>query len=185
MTDPDHPWGRADAQNNRARILEVAHELLTESSDASLNSIAKAAGVGPGTLYRNFPNRESLVLAVYRRDVQRLVDAAPDMLVGRTPIEAVKAWFERLTVYLRLKHGLGDALDAATKQAMTNENAGPVNAAVDLLLDAGKADGTIRADLLAGDVVMAMSCLWRTPDTPDGNEQAARLLDIIARGLRP
>src|ERR1700746_127892 len=99
---------RADAQLNRERILEAARDALTASGDASLNSIAKKAGVGPGTLYRHFPNREALVLAVYRYDVQRLVDAAPGLLEHHAPLAAVRIWFERLTGYLRLKHGLGD-----------------------------------------------------------------------------
>ncbi len=174
---------RVDARNNRARILDVAPARLAASADASLNSIAKAAGVGPGTLYRHFPDRESLVLAVYRQEIEQHVAAAAGLLAEHPPLEAVKVWFERLTGYLRLKHGLGDALDAATKQALTNESTGPVNAAVDVLLDAGKADGSIRADLLAGDVVLAMSCLWRTPATPEGNDQVQRLLDIVTRGL--
>jgi AcrR family transcriptional regulator len=77
---------RADAQQNWERILKVALESLTSSSDASLNSIAKKAGVGPGTLYRHFPNREALVLEVYRYEVQQLVEAAPVLLETGPPI---------------------------------------------------------------------------------------------------
>ena len=73
---------RSDAEQNRARILEAARTALAESADASLNSIAKLAGVGPGTLYRHFPNREALMLAVYREDVRQLVEAAPALLDG-------------------------------------------------------------------------------------------------------
>jgi AcrR family transcriptional regulator len=74
---------RADAQQNRDRILQVAREAFAESGDASLNFIAKKAGVGPGTLYRHFPNREALVLAVYRCEVQELADCAPELLTSR------------------------------------------------------------------------------------------------------
>ena len=76
---------RSDARHNRARVLDAAREALTRDGDASLNSIAKLAGVGPGTLYRHFPNRESLVLAVYRTEVQRLVDWAPELLEADPP----------------------------------------------------------------------------------------------------
>ena len=76
---------RADAQQNRDRILQLALEAFTASSGASLNSIAKKAGVGIGTLYRHFPTREALVLEVYRHEVQQLVDAAPVLLKTSRP----------------------------------------------------------------------------------------------------
>jgi AcrR family transcriptional regulator len=176
---------RVDAQHNRARILEVAHDLLAASSDASMNSIAKTAGVGPGTLYRHFPNREALILAVYRHDVQRLVDSAPELLSGQPALSALTRWFERLASYVRLKHGLGDAMDAATKEALTQETYGPVVGVVALMLAAGEADGTIRPGLDPADVLLLMGCLWRTPDTAGGRDQIQRLLDIVSRGLQP
>jgi AcrR family transcriptional regulator len=185
MPDPKPTAKRVDAQLNRTRILEVAHDLFAESTDASLNSIAKAAGVGPGTLYRHFPTREALVLAVYRHDVQRLVDWVPGLLETQPPLDALATWFERLASYIRLKHGLGDALDAATKQAMTDETYGPVIGAIELMLAAGQADGTVRPGLDAGDVLLLMSALWRTPDTPEGHAQIRRLLEIVSRSLAP
>jgi AcrR family transcriptional regulator len=185
MPDPQPATMRVDAQHNRTRILEVAGDLLAQSGDASMNSIAKAAGVGAGTLYRHFPNREALVLAVYRHDVQRLVDSAPELLGRQPPLSALALWFERLSSYIRLKHGLGDALDAATKEAINDETYGPVVAVVALMLSAGQADGTIRPGLDPADVLLLMGSLWRTPDTPDGQAQIRRLLDIICRGLRP
>ena len=176
---------RIDAQQNRARILEVAHNLLAASSDASLNSIARAAGVGPGTLYRHFPTREALLLALYRHDVQRLVDSAPRLLREHPPLDALTLWFERLSSYIRLKHGLGDALDAATKEAITNETYGPIVEAIGLILQAGQVDGTIEQGLHPADVLLIMGCLWRTPDTSAGRSQIRRLLDIITNGLQP
>jgi AcrR family transcriptional regulator len=185
MSDPKPATMRVDAQHNRTRILEAAHDLLTASSDASLNSIAKEAGVGPGTLYRHFPTREALILAVYRHDVQRLVDWAPELLRNEPPLPALTVWFERLSSYIRIKHGLGDALDAATMGAINDETYGPVVGAVALMLAAGQADGTIRPGLDPADVLLLMGCLWRTPDTPRGHAQIQHLLDIITRGLLP
>jgi AcrR family transcriptional regulator len=185
MPDPQPATMRIDAQQNRSRILEVAHDLLAESSDASLNSIAKAAGIGPGTLYRHFPTREALLLALYRHDVQRLVDSAPKLLRGHPPLEALTLWFERLSSYIRLKRGLGDALDSTTKEAITNETYGPVVEASGLMLQAGQADGTIKLGLDPADVLLIMGCLWRTPDTSAGRSQIRRLLDIITNGLQP
>jgi AcrR family transcriptional regulator len=185
MPEPKPATMRIDAQHNRTRILEVAHDLLAESSDASLNSIARAAGVGAGTLYRHFPNREALVLAVYRHDVQRLVDSAPALLSEHSPLSALALWFGRLSSYIRLKHGLGDALDAATKQAINDETYGPVLGAIALMLTAGQTDGTIRPGLEPGDVLLLMGSLWRTPETADGQAQVERLLEIVSRGLQP
>jgi AcrR family transcriptional regulator len=176
---------RIDAQHNRARILEVAHHLLAAASDASMNSIAKEAAVGSGTLYRHFPTREALILAVYRHDVERLVESVPELLANQPPLSALTMWFERLASYIRLKHGLGDALDAATKAAINDETYGPVVGAVARMLDSGQADGTIRPGLDPADVLLLMGCLWRTPDTDDGHAQIQRLLDIIASGLQP
>ena len=86
---------RSDAELNRARIIEAAVAALATSSDATLNSIAKRAGVGQGTTYRHFPNREALLLAVYRQDVQTVIDAAPALLADYPPAEALRRWFGR------------------------------------------------------------------------------------------
>jgi AcrR family transcriptional regulator len=89
---------RVDAQQNRARILAVAIEAFTASSMASLNSIAKQAGVGIGTLYRHFPTREALVLEVYRHEVQQLVEAAPVLLATMQPSTRYgRGWTARRT----------------------------------------------------------------------------------------
>ena len=175
---------RSDAQQNRERILSVAREVLTEDGDASLNSIAKRAGVGPGTLYRHFPNRESLVLEVFRAEVQKLVDWAPELLRTEPPLIALRRWFERLAGYIVIKRGLGDALTAATHDAVTDETHGPVIGAIAMILRAGEADGTIRPDLDPDDVLLMMGCVWRVPPGPAGERQAGRLLDLVIDSLR-
>lgn len=88
----------------------LAHDMPAESPDASLNSIAKRAGVGPGTLYRHFPTREALILEVHRHDVGRLVGSVPDVLAAHAPLDALRQWFTTLAAYVRIKHGLGEAL---------------------------------------------------------------------------
>src|ERR1700726_1282565 len=87
---------RSDARRNRDAILAAALEALTESPDASLNAIAKRAGVANATLYRHFATREELVLAIYRHEVRGLVDAAGQLLQEQAPIEALRSWVERL-----------------------------------------------------------------------------------------
>ncbi|MEW2544903.1 TetR/AcrR family transcriptional regulator [Streptomyces sp. NPDC047002] len=176
---------RSDALKNRQVILEVAHDALAESPDASLNSIAKRAGVGPGTLYRHFPTREALMLEVYRHDVERLVASVPGVLAAHAPLDALRRWFTTLADYVRIKHGLGEALHSAAAQEVVSASWPPVAAAVGELLDACVRSGEVRAGIDPVDVVMLLSCLWRTPGTPEGAAQAERLLELAIRGFRP
>src|SRR4029077_4028188 len=104
---------RADAEQNRAAILAVALEALTESADISLNAVAKRAGVANATLYRHFPTRENLVLEVYRHEVRQLVDTAGQLLGEREPGDALREWVARLAQYAMTKPGLADAIRAA------------------------------------------------------------------------
>ncbi|HEY6500979.1 MAG TPA: TetR/AcrR family transcriptional regulator [Streptosporangiaceae bacterium] len=176
---------RAHALRNREHILQVASEAFAESGTTSLNAIAKRAGVGAGTLYRHFPTREDLILAVYQRDVQRLVDSVPDILAEHPPLDSFRIWFLTLADYIRVKHGLGDALYTAAAQSVVNEAYAPVIAAVTVLLRACANHGSLRDGLDPGDVLLLMGFLWRTPATDQGREQARRLLDLTIEGLRP
>ena len=175
---------RADARQNRDRILEVARDALAASSDASLNSIAKKAGVGPGTLYRHFPNREALVLAVYRHDVQQLADSAPMLLDEHSPLDALRLWFDRLAYYGKIKHGLADVLHAATSDGLAGETYGPVIGAITLLLRACEEAGSIRPGLDPDDVLLLMGFLWRIDPGDAGEARVSRLLDLVMDGLR-
>jgi AcrR family transcriptional regulator len=185
VADTRHEPQRADAVRNREHILQVAHDAFAESSATSLNVIAKRAGVGPGTLYRHFPTREALLLAVYQHDVARLVDSVDDMLAERTPLDAFRLWFETLADYVRLKHGLGEALNTAAAQDVVNETYAPVTAAIGVLLRACEEDGSIRPGLDAADVLLLMGFLWRVPNDENGRSQARRILDLAIDGFRP
>jgi AcrR family transcriptional regulator len=178
------PQARADARQNRARILEVAAEALARDSDASLNSVAKRAGVGAGTLYRHFPTREALVLAVYCAEVQRLADRVPELLRAEPPLAALRTWFGQLAGYIRLKRGLGEALTAANHDAATADTYGPVIEAIRTLLAVGEREGSIRSGLDPDDVLLLMGAVWRVPDGEAGREQAERLLDLVVESLR-
>ena len=175
---------RRAAARNRASILEVAHDLLAESATVSMNEIAKRAGVGAGTLYRHFPTREDLILAVYRHDIGRLVDSVDEVLARHPPLEAFTTWFETLAAYVRVKHGLGDALHSAAVHDAINETYAPVEEAVGRLLDACVADGTVRAGLDPADVLLLMGFLWRVAPGRDGLEQGRRLTQIVLDGIR-
>jgi AcrR family transcriptional regulator len=185
MTEPaSYGTQRQAAARNRVSILEAAHDLLTESPAASMNEIAKRAGVGAGTLYRHFPSREDLILAVYRRDIGKLVNAVDDILATHAPLEAFTTWFETLAAYVRVKHGLGEALHNAAVHDAINETYAPVEAAVGRLLDACVADGSVRPGLEPADVLLLMGFLWRVPPGQPGLDQGRRLTAIALDGMK-
>lgn len=184
MAASQHDVLRADAQQNRHRILEAAREALATSGDASLNSIAKMAGVGPGTLYRHFPNREALVLAVYRYDVEQLAGDAPKLLSAHSPIKALRLWFERLAHYGMNKHGLADVLNATTSDGLVGETYEPVIGAITQLLQACAEDGSIRAGHDPDDALLILGFLWRIDPGPGAEAKASRLLDLVMAGLQ-
>ena len=172
---------RSDARENRARILEVARQAFAQDGDTSMNQIAQRAGVGAGTLYRNFPTREVLALAVYQADIDQLLDAVPALLDTLPPVEALRRWTTDLVDAMRRKHGLGDALSPSAHQSITERTYGPVIAAITQLLDAGKADGTIRADADPGDFLQLTGALWRAAFGPTDRSQP--MLGLILDGL--
>ena len=178
---------RSDARRNRDAILAAALEALTESPDASLNAIAKRAGVANATLYRHFPTRGELVLAVYEHEVQRLVDAAGSLLQERAPIDALRSWVEDVARYAVTKHGLADALRKATTPGSDLASTGTyvaIVAALDRLLQANISAGTLRAGLDPGDVILALAGLWQLDPAGDWRAQAERIYDIVLSGLQ-
>jgi AcrR family transcriptional regulator len=176
---------RADAVKNRERILEVARDAFALDGAVSLNTIAKRAGVGPGTLYRHFPTREALLLEVYRNEVIRVADEVSQVLAEHPPLEAFRVWFRALASYVRIKHGLGEALHTAAAQDVVNQVYAPVVGAVGQLLRACAADGGMRPGLDPDDVLFLMGFMWRVGTDADGIAQADRLMELTINGLRP
>jgi AcrR family transcriptional regulator len=186
MTESAEPK-RSDARRNRDAILAAALEALTASPDASLNAIAKRAGVANATLYRHFPTREELVLATYQHEVQRLVDAADRLLREQAPIDALRSWVERLARYAVTKHGLADALRKATtpgNDLSSTGTYGAIVATLDRLLQANISTGTLRPGLNADDVILALAGLWQLDPASDWRAQAQRIYDIVLGGLQ-
>jgi AcrR family transcriptional regulator len=179
-----HEQMRADARANRERILDIAHDAFAASPTVSLNAIAQRAGVGAGTLYRHFPTREALILAVYQHDVEILVDSVPRLLAEHEPLDALRIWFERLADYVRIKHGLGEALNTAAVQDAINATYAPVEAAVGSLLRACEDAATIQSGLDPADVLLLMGFLWRVGPGEAGRAQGGRLLDLVIDGFR-
>ncbi|MFJ3033523.1 TetR/AcrR family transcriptional regulator [Curtobacterium pusillum] len=174
---------RADAQRNRERILDVAAGAFADDPGVSMNQIAKQSGVGAGTLYRHFPTREDLLLAVYAHEIDGLAAAVEDSLAEQSPLDAFRYWARRLAGYVRIKHGLGDALTTASAQSLIDSTYAPVTGAIQRFLDAGVATGDVRPDVRASDVLIMLGALWRVPETPEGLEQADRLLELVVASL--
>jgi AcrR family transcriptional regulator len=177
------PARRADAELNRSRILDAARASLAESGEASMQSIAKRAGIGQGTLYRHFSTREALVLEVHRHDVAELVDAAPALLAEHPPREALRLWLDRLALYGQIKRGLAGALHTATYQQLAGEGYGPVINAITTLLDACKQAGVVRNDVEAEEVLLLVGFLWRIETDDSWAVRTARMLDLVMEGL--
>jgi AcrR family transcriptional regulator len=178
---------RSDARRNHDAILAAALEALTESPDASLNAIAKRAGVANATLYRHFASREELVLATYQHEVQSLVDAAGLLLQEQAPIDALGSWVARLARYAVTKHGLADALRKATtpgSDLSSTETYSAIVAALDRLLQANISAGTLRPGLDADDVILALAGLWQLDPASDWKAQTQRIYDIVLSGLQ-
>ncbi|MBS7586617.1 TetR/AcrR family transcriptional regulator [Ancylobacter defluvii] len=174
---------RADAVKNREHILQIAHDAFAESGLTSLNEIAKRAGIGAGTLYRHFPTREALILAVYQHDIERLVASVPHLLAERTPLEAFRRWFFTLADYVRLKHGLGEALHSPAAQEAIRGSYAPVTSAVETLIRACVADSSMRPGVQAADILLLMGFLWRIAPGPEAGRQAERMMDLVLDGL--
>ena len=183
--NPDAPL-RSDAQRNRERILHVATEELTRCADAPLSAIAKKAGVGQGTFYRNFPSREALVLEVYRYEMQQVADAAPQLLATREPDRALREWMDRLAGFAMTKAGLADAIRLVTSAPGSPEkpHPTPVMDAAGFLLRANEEAGTIRPGITADDFFLVIGGLWLIGPGEDWQPRATRFLDFVMDGLR-
>ncbi|MER5883388.1 TetR/AcrR family transcriptional regulator [Streptomyces sp. NPDC001941] len=177
---------RLDAQRNRQRILEVALAELTRDPDVPLSGIARKAGVGQGTFYRHFPDRESLILEVYRFEVQQVYETAAQLLACEPPDRALRQWMGRLAQYATTKAGLADAMSRSTRAPASTARWGhaPVTDAVSLLLAANEAAGTIRPGMTPEDFLLAIAGLWQLGAHADREALAERLLDFVMDGLR-
>lgn len=179
---------RADAQRNRDQILRVAREEFARGrSDVTLDQIARAAGVGIGTLYRGFPTRESLVEAVYRDGLDEVCAAADQLLAELPPAEALRAWMDRYAVFVGTKRGMAESLRAMRESGVlpADSTVARIHAAIGRLLDAGVADGTLREGIRPDDVATTLiGILWSTARDTVDEDALRRMLDLLFAGLR-
>jgi len=179
---------RADARRNRDLLLDAAVRAFSrDGAAATLDGIAKDAGVGIGTLYRHFPTREALVEAAYRGELARLCDAAGELLAELPPDRALRAWMDRFVDYMRAKQGMRDVLNAlvASGGDPFARSRDRMVTALGALLDAGRATGALRADVDAEDVLLAVSGVMLAAGKHASHDRVTRLLDVLVDGLRP
>ena len=178
---------RADAVRNRERVLEAAKAVFSAGgADASLEAVARQAGVGIGTLYRHFPTRESLFEAVYRREVQQLGELAEQLKNEAEPVEALRKWLRSNVEFVATKKGMSAALALAAHKPseLTAYSFDRLTRAVGALLDRAVAAGEIRTDIGPEDVLRALVGMCYMHDQPGWQSTVLRLLDVFVDGLR-
>jgi AcrR family transcriptional regulator len=178
---------RADGLRNRERVLEAAKAVFSAGGpDASLEAVARGAGVGIGTLYRHFPTREALFEAVYRREVQQLTDLAEQLKLDATPAEALRRWMRSNVEFVATKRGMSAALALAAhgSSELSAFSFDRLTRAVGDLLDRAVAAGEIRADISAEDLLRALVGMCYMHDKPGWQASVLRLVDVFVDGLR-
>lgn len=179
---------RSDAVRNREQLLAVATRVLASAQvEPSMRAIAKEAGVGIATLYRNFPTRESLVEAVYQDQVIRLTSGAVELLAGNAPSVALRRWMDLFGDWIATKSGMlatllsmvesGDLAHARTREQLLE--------AISMILDAGVRAGDLRPDVTAEDLSAGLIGIFTVAHQGGPLVDADKLLDIQLDGLRP
>jgi len=179
---------RADAQRNRDRILEVAKQEFTRvGANASLEDIAKKAGVGPGTLYRHFPTREDLLVAVYRSEMEKLAAAERTLTDSKSPVEALRAWLLLFVDAVETKHIIAPVLNTLVgdPKKVFETSYAQIHEALRALVKRAIKSGDIRKDLDPIDLLRAIVGVANVSASPDWQQSARRLVDILIAGARP
>jgi AcrR family transcriptional regulator len=179
---------RTDAQRNRERILEVAKQAFTRSgANSSLDDIAKDAGVGAGTLYRHFPTRDALIAAVYRTEVEKLAAAERNFAEALPAIEALRAWMLLFVDYIATKQIIAPALNTFVggPSKLYEGSRAPIEGAINALVKRAIKSGDIRKDLDPFDLLRALIGVSNVASSPDWQQSAKRLVDILISGSRP
>jgi AcrR family transcriptional regulator len=178
---------RADAVRNRERVLEAAKAVFSAGgAEASLEAVAREAGVGIGTLYRHFPTRKTLFEAVYRREVQQLADLAEQLKQQAQPIDALRQWMRSFVKFVATKKGMSAALALAAykNSELFSYSFDRLTQAVGGLLERAIATGEIRDDISAEDLLRALVGMCYMHDQPGWQKSVLRLVDVFIDGLR-
>ena len=178
---------RVDALRNRERVLEAAKAVFSVGGpEASLEAVARQAGVGIGTLHRHFPTREALFEAVYRREVDELVELAEHLKAEDAPVEALRRWMRANVEFIATKKGMSTALALAAHKTshLAAYSLDRLGRALGELLERAAMAGEIRDDIGAEDLLRTLVGMCYTRDTPGWQDNVLRLLDVFIDGLR-
>jgi AcrR family transcriptional regulator len=179
---------RADAQRNRARILDIAKDAFTRLGlNISLDDVARRAGIGAGTLYRHFPTRDALLAAVYRTEVEKLAAAEGEFAESMPPVEALRAWMLLFVDYIATKQLIAAALNniVGGPSKLFESSGNQIKTAIKALVTRAIESGDIRPDLDPVDLLRALVGVSNVASAPDWGESAKRLVDILILGSRP
>jgi AcrR family transcriptional regulator len=183
----ERPRLRADAVRNRERLLVAAARVFGAGAEgASLEAVAREAGVGIGTLYRHFPTRESLFEAVYRREVDQLVDLAARLALDTPPTDALRTWLRATVEFVATKKGMSAALAVAMSGTsdLTTSSSVRMAGALGPLLQRAAGAGEIRPDITPEEIMRALVGMCFFNIKPGWKESVLRLLDVLLDGLR-
>lgn len=171
---------RADAEQNRQVLLETAKAAFAEKgASVPLEEIARTAGVGIGTLYRHFPNREALLQEVYADESEKLVAAAERLIANEPPVEALREWLRLFVRYFATKQLVIEALGAKLKST------GPgIETAINTLARNAEKNGDIKLDVSAMDILRAVVGMAAYAK-PGWEKNAYKMIDIVLAGMRP
>lgn len=178
---------RADSVRNRERVLEAAKVVFAEGGPAgSLEAVARQAGVGVGTLYRHFPIRQALFEAVYRREVEQLVELAEQLGTDLPPLEALRRWMHANVEFVATKKGMSTALAVAVHASsdLTAYSVNRLSRALGPLLQRAADTGMIRDDIGTEDILRTIVGLCYTHDKPGWQGNVHRLVDVFVDGMR-
>ena len=179
---------RADAIRNRERVLEAAKAVFSQGGpEASLEAVARHAGVGIGTLYRHFPTREALYEAVYRREVEQLVELGKHLVETKiAPVEALRRWLRAGVEFMATKKGMAAALATAARGSpeLVAYSLNRLTSAMEELLQRAAAAGEIRADIDPEDLLRALVGMCYAHDGTGWQPRVLHLVDVFIDGLR-
>jgi AcrR family transcriptional regulator len=179
---------RADAQRNRERILEIAKQIFTRrGAEVSMDEIAKRARIGPGTLYRHFPNRDELLAAVYISEVEKLAEAQRRFSAELPPIEALRAWMLIFIDYIAAKTIIASALNAIAggPSRVYQKTTRVMEEAANALASRAVASGDLRPDVDPMDMLRAIYGVSSAGNTGDWPARARLFVNILIQGSRP
>jgi AcrR family transcriptional regulator len=178
---------RADSVRNRERVLEAAKAVFAAGGPAgSLEAVARQAGVGVGTLYRHFPTRQALFEAVYRHEVEQLVELAEQLETDLPPLEALRRWMHANVAFVATKKGMSAALAVAVHASsdLTAYSMDRLGLALERLLLRAVNAGVIREDIGTEDILRTIVGLCYTHDKPGWQSNVLRLVDVFVDGMR-